>query len=203
MRAIGAANYTTIEDGRVIGHNNDGNGVVKAIAKVVSLQGQRVVMMGAGGAGRAMAVEIAWAGAAHLTLITRREEQGREVAACVREAAGVECDWQQWSAPIRLPKGTTVLMNATHLGCAPHCEEIAIDWDTVERGCTAVDVSTNPRLTLFLRAAQLRGSAVVDGVEMLVQLAMQIFTPWTGIPAAEAVFQRAVAAALGEGKGQH
>ncbi|MFM7481019.1 MAG: shikimate dehydrogenase family protein [Planctomycetota bacterium] len=202
VRAIGAANYTTIEDGRVIGHNNDGKGVVKAIAKVVSLQGQRVVMMGAGGAGRAMAVEIAWAGAGHLTLITRREEQGREVAARVREAAGVECDWQQWSAPIRLPKGTTVLMNATHLGCAPHCEEIPIDWDTVERGCTAVDVITNPRLTPFLRAAQLRGCPVVDGVEMLVQLAMQIFTQWTGIPAEEAVFQRAVAAALGEGKSQ-
>jgi len=202
VRAIGAANYTTIEDGRVIGHNNDGKGVVKAIAKVVSLQGQRVVMMGAGGAGRAMAVEIAWAGAAHLTLITRREEQGREVAARVREAAGVECDWQQWSAPIRLPKGTTVLMNATHLGCAPHCEEIPIDWDTVERGCTAVDVITNPRLTPFLRAAQLRGCPVVDGVEMLVQLAMQIFTQWTGIPAEEPVFQRAVAAALGEGKSQ-
>jgi shikimate dehydrogenase len=202
VRAIGAANYTTIEDGRVIGHNNDGKGVVKAIAKVVSLQGQRVVMMGAGGAGRAMAVEIAWAGAAHLTLITRREEQGREVAARVREAAGVECDWQQWSAPIRLPKGTTVLMNATHLGCAPHCEEIPIDWDTVERGCTAVDVITNPRLTPFLRAAQLRACPVVDGVEMLVQLAMQIFTQWTGIPAEEAVFQRAVAAALGEGKSQ-
>ena len=199
VRAIGAANYTTIEDGRVIGRNNDGKGVVTAIAKVVSLQGQRVVMMGAG---CAMAVEIAWAGAAHLTLFTRREEQGSEVAACVREAAGVECDWQQWFAPIRLLKGTTVLMNATHLGCAPHCEEIPIDWDTVERGCTGVDVITNRRLTPFLRAAQLRGCPVVDGVEMLVQLAMQIFTQWTGIPADEAVFQRAVAAVLGEGEGQ-
>ena len=79
VRAIGAANYMTIENGRLIGHNNDGKGVVKAIAKVVPLKGQRVVMLGAGGAGRAMAVEIAWAGAAHLTLITRREEQGREI----------------------------------------------------------------------------------------------------------------------------
>ncbi len=199
VRAIGAANYTTIEDGRVIGHNNDGKGVVKAIKKVAPLQGQRVVMLGAGGAGRAMAVEIAWAGAAHLTLVTRREEQGCEVAARVRDATGVPCEWQQWSGPIRLPKGTTVLMNATHLGCAPHCEEVPIDWDTVAPGCLAVDVITNPRLTPFLVAAKTRGCPVVDGVEMLVQLAMQIFTQWTGVPAEEAVFQRAVAEALGEG----
>ena len=80
VRAIGAANYMTIKDGRLTGHNNDGKGVVKAIAKIAPLKGQRVVMLGAGGAGRAMAVEIAWAGSAHLTLVTRREEQGREVA---------------------------------------------------------------------------------------------------------------------------
>ena len=66
VRAIGAANYLTIESGRLIGHNNDGKGLVKAIEKVSPLQGARVVMLGAGGAGRAMAVELAWAGAAHL-----------------------------------------------------------------------------------------------------------------------------------------
>jgi shikimate dehydrogenase len=79
-QAIGAANSTTIEAGRLIGHNNDGQGVVKAIDKVTPLQGARVVMLGSGGAGRPMAVELAWAGAAHLTMVTRRQEQGREVA---------------------------------------------------------------------------------------------------------------------------
>jgi len=198
VRAIGAANYTTIEEGRVVGHNNDGKGVVKAIAKVAPLKGQRVVMLGAGGAGRAMAVEIAWAGASHLTLVTRREEQGREVAERVRKVAGIPCEWQQWTSPIRLPPSSTMLLNATHLGCAPHCEPLPIDWDTVEHGCIAVDVITNPRLTPFLQSAQARGCRVVDGVEMLVQLAMQIFSCWTGIAANESVFQRAVADALGE-----
>ncbi|MFN9636328.1 MAG: shikimate dehydrogenase family protein, partial [Synechococcaceae cyanobacterium] len=100
VRAIGAANYLTVEEGRLIGHNNDGKGVVKAIGKVTPLAGQRVVMLGAGGAGRAMAVELAWAGAAHLTLITRREEQGREVAATVTRASGVPADWQPWSGEV-------------------------------------------------------------------------------------------------------
>lgn len=197
-RAIGAANYLTVEQGRLVGHNNDGKGVVKAISKVATLSGQRVVMLGAGGAGRAMAVEIARAGASHLTLVTRREEQGREVAACVRKAAGVPCAWQQWASPVRIPDGTTMLMNATHLGCAPELEPVPVDWATLEPGCLAVDVITNPRLTPFLKAARDRGCPTVDGVEMLVQLAMQIFERWTGIAPDEAVFQTAVATALGE-----
>ncbi len=55
VRAIGAANYVTVEAGRLVGHNNDGKGVVKAIEKVTPIRGKRVVMLGAGGAGRAMA----------------------------------------------------------------------------------------------------------------------------------------------------
>ena len=198
VRAIGAANYVTIKDGRLTGHNNDGKGVVKAIEKVVPLAGQHVVMLGAGGAGRAMAVEIAWAGAAQVTLVTRRGSQGREVAELVTKASGIPCSWQQWTAEVAVPSGTTMLMNATHLGCAPELEPVPIDWATVDPGCVAVDVITNPRITPFLATAAERGCPTVDGVEMLVQLAMQIFEEWTGIEPEESVFQTAVAQALGE-----
>ena len=198
VRAIGAANYLTVEEGRLIGHNNDGKGVIKAIEKVKPLAGQRVVMLGAGGAGRAMAVEIAWAGAAHLTLVTRRQEQGEEVAATVTRVSGVPAVWQPWQGEVVVPAGTTMLMNATHLGCAPELEPVPVRWDTVDPTCLVVDVITNPRITPFLATARERGCPVVDGVEMLVQLAMQIFQRWTGVTPEEAVFQRAVAAALGE-----
>ena len=199
VEAIGAANYLTIENGRLIGHNNDGKGVVKAIEKVAPLKGQRVVMLGAGGAGRAMAVELAWAGAAHLTLITRREEQGREVAATVTRASGVPAEWQPWNGEVAVPAETTLLMNATHLDCAPELEPVPLMWDTLDPACVVVDVITNPRITPFLATARQRGCPVVDGVEMLVQLAMQIFEQWTGVTPEEGVFQRAVAEALGEG----
>jgi shikimate dehydrogenase len=198
VRAIGAANYLTVEEGRLIGHNNDGKGVIKAIEKVKPLAGQRVVMLGAGGAGRAMAVEIAWAGAAHLTLVTRRQEQGEEVAATVSRVSGVPAVWQPWQGEVAVQAGTTMLMNATHLGCAPELEPVPVRWDTMDPTCLVVDVITNPRITPFLATARERGCPVVDGVEMLVQLAMQIFQRWTGVTPEEAVFQRAVAAALGE-----
>ena len=197
-RVIGAANYVTVVDGCLIGHNNDGKGVVKAIEKVTPVAGRRVAMLGAGGAGRAMAVELGWAGAAHLTVITRRQSQGLEVAELVHRAADIPTAWQAWSGDVAVPDGTEILMNATHLGCAPAVEPVPVVWESVPPGATCVDVITNPRHTPFLKTAQERGCAIVDGVEMLVQLAMQLFESWTGVTPEEAVFQRAVAEALGE-----
>ncbi len=195
---IGAANYVTFEEGRMIGHNNDGKGVVKAIEKVTSIAGKRAVMLGAGGAGRAMAVEIARAGVAHLTLITRRESQGVEVADMVQRATGVPTEWVSWTGTIALPEGTQIVLNATHLGSLPELESVPIDWNTLSADATVVDVITNPRITPFLATAREKGCSVVDGVDMLVQLAMQIFEAWTGISPDELVFQRAVERALGE-----
>jgi len=99
---------------------------------------------------------------------------------------------------LTMPPGTSLLMNATHLGCAPELEPVPVDWASVDPQCIAVDVITNPRITPFLAEARDHGCRVVDGVEMLVQLAMQIFERWTGISPEEAVFQKAVADALGE-----
>jgi shikimate dehydrogenase len=198
VRAIGAVNYMTIKKGRLIGHNNDGKGVVKAIQKVTPIKGKRVVMLGAGGAGRAMAVELAWAGASHLTLITRRESQGVEVAQTVTKASGVPAEWVQWTGEVLVPDNTDILMNATHLGAAPELESVPVNWESVSKSTTVVDVITNPRITPFLKTARDKGCPIVNGVEMLVQLAMQIFEDWTGIKPDEAIFQRAVAKALGE-----
>ena len=198
VRVIGATNYVTFEDGRMVGHNNDGKGVVKAIEKVTSIAGKRAVMLGAGGAGRAMAVEIARAGVSHLTIITRRESQGVEVANMVQRATGVPTEWLSWTGNIALPEGTQILLNATHLGALPERESVPIDWNTLSADATVVDVITNPRITPFLETARERGCSVVDGVDMLVQLAMQIFEAWTHITPDELVFQRAVEKALGE-----
>lgn len=200
-RAIGAANWVTNEGGRLIGHNNDGKGVVRAIDKVTSVSGKRIVMLGAGGAGRAMAVELGWAGASHLTVVTRREEQGREVADLVQRVAGTPTSWQQWDGGVVVPEGTQILMNATTLGAAPGLEPVPLVWESLDPSASVVDVITNPRDTPFLQTARAKGCTVVDGVEMLVQLAMQLFETWTGVTPDEEIFERAVAGALGEEPG--
>ncbi len=198
VQDIGAANYVTIEQGRTVGHNNDGKGVVKAISKVSPIAGKRVAMLGAGGAGRAMAAEIARAGAAHLTVITRNEAQGQEVAEMVRRVTGIPVAWLHWEGDVTIPEGTQILLNATHLGAAPELGQVPVDWDSIGASITVVDVITNPRITPFLETARNKGCPIANGVEMLVQLAMQIFQAWTGIIPEEAVFQDAVSKALAE-----
>lgn len=145
-----------------------------------------------------MAVELGWAGATHLTVITRREEQGREIAGLVHMVTRIPTAWQRWDGEVVVPDGTEILMNATHLGCAPAVEAVPVVWDSVAPGATCVDVITDPRHAPFLETARQRGCAIVDGVDMLVQLAMQLFATWTGVTPEEPVFQRAVAEALGE-----
>ena len=95
-------------------------------------------------------------------------------------------------------RDAALLMNATRLGCAPGLEQVPVLWETVDPACVVVDVITNPRITPFLSTALERGCPIVNGVEMLVQLAMQIFQRWTDLSPEEEVFQRAVAEALGE-----
>jgi shikimate dehydrogenase len=118
------------------------------------------------------------------------------VAELVHRVAGIPTAWARWDGDVRVPPGTEILMNATTLGAAPLLAPVPVIWESLEAPPTAVDVITNPRITPFLEAARAHGCTVVDGVEMLVQLAMQLFEAWTGLAPAEEVFQQAVAAAL-------
>ena len=198
VRVMGCTNYVTIEDGRVVGHQNDGKGLVKAIQQVTDIKGQRLVMLGSGGSGRAMAVEVARAGASAVTIVARNESAGREVAAIVERGTGVPTTWQDWRGEARIPDGTGIVLNATPLGAFPELDMVPIDLETLTASMTVADVITNPRITPFLAAAQTRGCKVVDGVEMLVNLACQIFTAWTGIDPDPEVFRTAVTRALAE-----
>jgi shikimate dehydrogenase len=103
-----------------------------------------------------------------------------------------------WAGKVQIPEGAHILMNTTHLGAAPEQEPVPGNWKTIPKDITVIDVITDPRITLFLKAARDKYCAIAGGVEMLMQLAMQIFEEWTGITPDEALFQQAVAEVLGE-----
>ena len=77
---MGAVNCVVRRDGRFIGENTDGKGFVGALRRVADPAGKRLVMFGAGGAARAIGVEMALAGAAHATIVNRSTERGRQLA---------------------------------------------------------------------------------------------------------------------------
>ncbi len=119
---MGAVNCVVRRDGHFIGENTDGKGFVDSLRAVADPVGKSVVMFGAGGAARAIGVEMALAGARKITVVNRSEERGRELADLLNGpvraeiATGIEAEFVLWRGEYEVPSGADVVINATSIG---------------------------------------------------------------------------------------
>jgi shikimate dehydrogenase len=178
-RACGVVNVIRVApDGRWIGETLDGVGMVKALTAQRTLDtNTRVLLVGAGGVGRAIAVAVALAGVGHVAIVNRTPAKAEEVAHTVRRAAPA-CTVEVESACD--PAAFDIVINATSLGLhgqGPLPVEVA----RVSSTALVADVVMVPELTSLLQAAQARGLAIVRGREMLAQQieAFADFFGWT------------------------
>ena len=187
---IGAVNTVVIEDGRLIGHNTDGQGFVESLRTVADPAGRTMVVFGAGGAARAIAVESALAGATRLTIVNRDVRRGEELAALVNEATPATAEYIAWDRPFAIPAGTDIVVNATSIGLYPD-NDARLDLDIATLGYASVvaDVIHNPPVTQLLRDAATAGCVTLDGRGMLVNQARVNIRLWTGIDADGAVMR--------------
>ena len=93
---IGAVNCVVLQGGRLVGENTDGQGFLDSLRTVAEPAGSRVTLFGAGGAARAIAVELALAGAAHITVVNRRIGPARELAELIAGRTGAQADAVPW-----------------------------------------------------------------------------------------------------------
>ncbi|MGB8993485.1 MAG: shikimate dehydrogenase [Desulfobaccales bacterium] len=187
---IGAVNTVVNRDGRLTGYNTDWLGAVTALRSKTDLQGQHVLILGAGGASRAIAFGVFHKGGkVTLTDIdqTRAAALGRDLGAEVIALDALD----------RCP--ATILVNATPVGMAPDLEGIPINPDLLTRFATVMDIVYLPLQTRLLKEAQARGAATIDGLQMLIHQATAQFELWTGLEAPAEVMARAAYGALGEG----
>lgn len=194
-RKIGAVNTVVRQaDGSLLGENTDGKGFIRSVRETgLDLRGVRAVVLGAGGAARAIAVELAEAGASHLTLVNRTEGRGSDLAAQVRERTGVAADFVPWQPGYRVPSGTQLLVNATSIALFPNVtDEVPIDYESIRAGMVVSDVIPNPPDTPFLKRAREQGAATLDGLGMLVYQGAIAFKMWTGEEAPVEVMRRAL-----------
>jgi len=190
---IGAVNTVVWEGDRLIGHNTDGKGFLRSIREDagVDARGKRVVFLGAGGAARAMSVELALAGAAHITIVNRTASRGRELARLLNEQA--QAEFVPWQGAYTVPAEADVLVNATPIGLFPDSETMpAVDMTSVRSDLLVCDVIPNPPRTAFLRAAEACGARTLDGLGMLVYQGAIAFQMWTGVEAPVEVMHRAL-----------
>jgi shikimate dehydrogenase len=195
---IGAVNCVVRRDDALVGENTDGQGFLASLRTVVDPAGKAVVILGAGGAARAIAVETALAGAARITIVNRDRARGTELAALLRERTPAAADLVGWTGRYAVPDTADILVNATSIGLFPDVDARPdIDFDSLRAGLTVADVIPNPPSTPLLRAAAERGCTVLDGTGMLVNQGVISIRHWTGIDPDPEVMRRAIEDALG------
>ncbi len=198
---IGAVNTIVHREGRLQGYNTDAPGFLKALEVEAGInpQGKRIFIIGAGGAARAVSLQLALAGAGEITfttpfpqeVVSLREAIGKSSKAGVREAPWDENVMTGFLGEIDL------LINTTPLGMYPNLDDLPpVCLTALPPGALVCDLIYNPRETLFLRRARELGFPVLNGMGMLVYQGAIAFELWTGRRPPLDVMRAALEAAL-------
>ena len=172
--AMGAVNTIVTRNGTWRGYNTDGDGALDAIEIATGpVTGKKALVLGAGGAAKA----VAWAAkqrGARVTLVNRTNERARQAA------SHLECDFIPWSQLQNAVAQTDLLLQATSLGIAPAVEEPPVNAAWISPETIVFDVISRPSETRLLREAKARGCKVVPGTEMFIYQAVRQIAIWFG-----------------------
>lgn len=178
--SCGAVNTVCIREGRAIGHNTDGTGFLDSLAgQAFYPQGRTVLLLGAGGAAKAVGHALAAAGAGRIIVCARRLERAAALAAqlpgCGEGIVLAQDAIQQAAAACDL------LVNATPLGMAGSPAFARLDFlQAMPPHAVAYDLVYHPRRTALLEAAARQGLRAVGGIDLLIRQAVRAFTFFTG-----------------------
>lgn len=194
-RIIGAVNIVVRENCRLIGENTDGKGFLTSLKENgVDPAGKTVTLLGAGGAARAVSVELALAGAKHISIINRSEARGTELASAITERTKATAAYIPWAVQVRIPENTDILVQCTNIGLYPDVTgKPDVDYSSLRPETVAADVVFNRPDTPFLQEAAQHGLKTITGLGMLVNQAALNFRLWTGHDAPVEVMAEALA----------
>lgn len=178
---IGAVNCVVRRGEQLIGENTDGKGFLKSLQEVCDPRGKHIVMFGAGGAARAVAVEVGLVGAKHITVVNRSEQRGRDLTDHLGKALALSVAFVPWRGDYTLPADTDIVINATSIGLYDAEARLEINLDSLKPGMVVADVVFSPPQTRLLREAAARGCRTLDGLGMLVNQGVIGVQYWTGV----------------------
>jgi len=198
---IGAVN-TVVRNpsGKWIGENTDGKGFVQALREVTDLPGKTALILGAGGAARAVAVELALAGVTRIDVVNRSATHGEALVKLINERTPAQAHFRAWDAVLQIPPDTGLLVNTTSVGLGAPDDELNIDWSSLHAGTVVADAIPNPPQTHLVRIAKAKGCTVIDGLGMLVNQGAIAVRLWTGVEANRGAMRWALERVLGLAK---
>ena len=194
---MGAVNCVVRRGDKFIGENTDGKGFLKSLESVTDPKGKSVVLFGAGGASRAIAVELGLAGVKKITVVNRSAARGGELVELLRGKLKLDAELVVWTGDYAAPAGTGVVINGTSIGLYDGDARLAVDVSSLTPGMVVADVIFSPPHTRLLRDAEARGCTVLDGLGMLVNQGVVGVQYWTGIEPDAAVMRRKLEEVLG------
>lgn len=183
-RQIGAINTIVAEQGQLVGYNTDATGALRALQEGgVEIEGRHIVIVGSGGAARAIAFALAAeSGAAKLSLLGVDDHERVRLAADLRSATALTVeDLHLDDAGLRkaLPVAQ-VLIHCTPVGMFPRTDATCVPASFLHSGLAVMDIVYNPRETRLLKDAQAAGCKTIPGLEMFLNQAVAQFELWTG-----------------------
>lgn len=189
-KIIGAVNCVRIRDRRLIGDNTDGKGFLASLRTVTDPAGKKVLLLGAGGAARAIAVELGLSGAKSMTIANRKPEKAQAIADLIRTNTECGAEAVGWTGDIRVPEGVDIVINATSIGLGDKEALPPIELTSLTEKMIVADVIPNPPMTRLLREAKSRGCTTLDGLGMLVNQGLIGAELWFGCKFSAAVMER-------------
>ncbi|WNS74372.1 shikimate dehydrogenase [Bacillus sp. DTU_2020_1000418_1_SI_GHA_SEK_038] len=178
-QSIGAVNTVVNLEGKLIGYNTDGSGYVKGLQEEMpNLKDKKVLVIGAGGAARAIYFTIAAAGAEKLDICNRTVSK----AAIIKN----ECPYYVNSDVYDIRNAEEnlelydLVIQTTPAGMAPKIQDLPLSLHNLKEGALASDIIYNPLETIFLKEAKNKGASIQNGLNMFVYQGALAFEKWTG-----------------------
>ncbi len=190
---IGAVNTVYEDHGEMVGENTDGKGFIKSLEdEHIKISGKKAVILGAGGAARAIAVELALAGTRKIIIVNRSPDRGETLVKLINEKTTAHAEFTLWEGCYNVDEDTDILVNCTSIGLYPDTNVPNIDYNTLKFTTVVCDIIPNPLHTRFMAKAQACGCKTLDGFSMLINQAAVSFKLWTGIDAPVEIMKMAM-----------
>ncbi len=200
VRSIGAVNTILNCHGKLVGYNTDGTGAMSALQENgIYIEETKMVLLGAGGAAKAIAYEAA-KDVKELVVLNRTLTKAQQLAIAVRLKLGANVKGGSLSPALLNEElsDTDILVNATSVGMEPKSDNSPVPSDLLRSDMAVMDTIYNPLETKLLKDAKSVGAKIVSGIEMLVYQGAAAFQIWTNCPAPVRVMKNAVLLKLQE-----
>ncbi len=199
-RSIGAVNTILNDEGRLMGYNTDGIGALKALEENgITPNGKKLLLLGAGGAGKAIAFHAARE-VEELVILNRTPQKAKKLAEVLRKEFNKKINGDALSTEIMKEelRDADILVNATSVGMHPDIDQSLVPPSSLRTDLCVMDIIYTPLETKLAKDAKAVGAKVVSGIEMLVYQGAASFEIWTNHPAPVKVMKQAVLNKLSE-----